>query len=236
MTDEPTPEEEDFDSLLGAYALDAVDDDERARIEAYLRESPRAADEVAAYREVLAYLDDDAESPPPEVWDRIASSLEERPPPFRLVVAKPRRPARWQILAAAAAVVVAAAIAGVVGTRIGDSGGDSLAAQVERAQSDPAVRTVALSSTDGRLNIRALVDPEGDAWLDADGLPALERARTYQLWAIRGGEPVSLGVLGPDPKIVKFRADGPIDALAVTDEAAGGAPAPTNAPLVSGTY
>ena len=46
----------DLDELLGAYALDAVDDDERARVEDYLSINPKAAEEVRQHREVATML------------------------------------------------------------------------------------------------------------------------------------------------------------------------------------
>ncbi len=46
----------ELDELLGAYALDAVDADERRRVEDYLAVNPRAAAEVQAHREVATML------------------------------------------------------------------------------------------------------------------------------------------------------------------------------------
>ena len=237
MDRELTPDE--LDELLGAYALDAVDDDERAAVEAYLRTSPRARDEVASYREVAAYLHEETSPAPGGVWDRIAASLEEKPPPLRLDVARAAKQSRRlspRVLAAAAVLVVVAAIGGVLVGRASDdgNGGGSLAAGFDRAQRTTDVRGVQLVSTSSGLTVRALVEPDGTGWLDAGALPALPPQRTYQLWAVRGGTAISLGVLGNDPSFATFRLDAPAQALAVTDEAAGGVVAPTNAPLVSG--
>ena len=38
----PTSNDPDLDALLGAYALDALDDDERARVDEYLATNPAA--------------------------------------------------------------------------------------------------------------------------------------------------------------------------------------------------
>lgn len=46
----------ELDELLGAYALDAVDAEERLEIEQYLRRSPRAMAEVREHHEVAAVL------------------------------------------------------------------------------------------------------------------------------------------------------------------------------------
>jgi anti-sigma factor RsiW len=73
-----TPEE--FDELLGAYALDAVDGDERDALEAYLATNPRARDEVAHHREVASMLGYTGAPAPAGLWDRIAGALDDRAP------------------------------------------------------------------------------------------------------------------------------------------------------------
>jgi len=73
----------EIEELLAVYALDAVDDDERALVDDYLRENPRAVAEVESYREALSYLHAGAAAPP-GLWERIATELESAPPPLRL--------------------------------------------------------------------------------------------------------------------------------------------------------
>jgi len=66
-----------------------------------------------------------------------------------------------------------------------------------------------------------------------DGLPALPKDRTYQLWGEVGGRTVSLGLLGPDPTIVPFSVAGsatPV-AYAITDEVSGGVVHSVHAPV-----
>src|SRR5204862_2371026 len=67
----------DIDELLGAYALDAVDDDERRAVDAYLATNPRARAEVDQHREVATLLAFGAAAAPEGLWDRIASSIAE---------------------------------------------------------------------------------------------------------------------------------------------------------------
>ncbi len=55
----------EIEALLGAYALDAVTDDERREIEAYLATDPRAREEVAQHREVAAAQVGSATCAPP---------------------------------------------------------------------------------------------------------------------------------------------------------------------------
>jgi anti-sigma-K factor RskA len=69
-------EELELDELLGAYALDAVDDEERRAVEQYLMISPRARQEVAEHREVATMLAWSGMSAPDGLWDRIAEHLD----------------------------------------------------------------------------------------------------------------------------------------------------------------
>ena len=79
--------------LLGAYALDAVDADERAAIEAHLATCARCRAEVAEHREAAALLANEGGDAPDGLWSRIAGSLEAAPPELRLQAVPPERPA-----------------------------------------------------------------------------------------------------------------------------------------------
>ncbi len=77
---------DDFSDLLGAYALDAVEPDERDEIEAHLHTCPWCAAEVAEHREVAAFLSHSGTDAPAGVWDRIAAELSPAAPPMRLTL------------------------------------------------------------------------------------------------------------------------------------------------------
>jgi hypothetical protein len=93
---------------------------------------------------------------------------------------------------------------------------------------------VALRSNDGRLSAEAVLLPDGTGYLVRSNLPPLPNSRTYQLWAVHGGTTVSVGVLGPTPEPMAFRAAGDISALAITEEVAGGVVSTREPPLVLG--
>src|SRR5438132_14400835 len=67
---------EDLDELLGAYALDAVDEDERHAVEQYITDNPRARAEVEQYQEVAALLVFSGGEAPTGVWDRISAVID----------------------------------------------------------------------------------------------------------------------------------------------------------------
>ena len=75
----PLPHAE-IQELLGAFALDAVDADEAAAVEAHLATCPRCRDEVRDHREVASLLAYAGTSAPEGLWERLAASLDEAPP------------------------------------------------------------------------------------------------------------------------------------------------------------
>jgi len=231
----------DIEELLGAYALDAVDDDERRAVEAYLATNPPARAEVDQHREVAAFLGFGGATAPEGLWDRIASAIADMdagapaPGPELAKVLPARRPPRrrWWLAALAAAALVAVVALSIALVRK-DDGGTSVADAYNSAVADPANRVVPLV-TDGTTRATAVVQPGGVAFLDARGLPALGNDRTYQLWGVLAdGTPVSLGVLGPSPQLTMFGVNGDVTALAITDETAGGVVAPAQAPTIVG--
>ncbi len=78
----------ELDELLGVYALDAVDADERRRVADYLIVNPRAAAEVQAHREVATMLAFTGMDAPAELWSRIAAEIESEAPAPGPVLAK----------------------------------------------------------------------------------------------------------------------------------------------------
>lgn len=251
----------DAAALLGAYALDALDDDEREQMERHVRDCGACQLEVAEHREVVAYLVPGSARAPEGLWDRIAGSLEEVPPPLTMppapVVAPAppasvvpidrarRRPAPLRIAAAAAAVAATAAI-GLLGLKVVDDDrrirdlqvlapSTELDRTVKAALDDPSGRRIELASTDGRLKADTVVLPDGTGYLVSSNLPELGAGRTYQLWALVGTTKVSVGVLGAKPAPGGFKAAGEAWGLAITEEVSGGVVSSVNDPVVVGT-
>jgi anti-sigma-K factor RskA len=222
---------DDIDELLGAYALDAIDPDERRRVEDYLEASPRAAAEVREHREVatmLAYTGMDA---PDGLWDRIVSTIEEPAPEPGPQLAKvmPMESSRRSRSRAASfgtwiVATAAAALIAIVAVSFLDRGAttDPLQLAVDEARADRDTRTAVLSAEGSPVEIEAVVDESGRGFLVADALPQLPREQTYQLWGVVGDDVISLGILGPNPELELFTARVDLAALAVTIEPAGG--------------
>ncbi|HEY4375640.1 MAG TPA: anti-sigma factor, partial [Acidimicrobiales bacterium] len=82
----------ELQELLGAYALDAVDGDEREAVELHLRDCPSCRAEVNEHREVAALLAHTGMAAPEGIWARIQDELEPAPPALRVTVAPPDEP------------------------------------------------------------------------------------------------------------------------------------------------
>jgi anti-sigma factor RsiW len=248
---------QELDDLLGAFALDAVDGDEREQVEQYLRRSPRARAAVAEYRQTAAFLAHTGTEAPPGLWERIEEGLAESPPqlttPEKVVPLARRRsglsalPARR--IAAAVAAAAALVLIGVLAVqnvqqdnRISDLAREAdrngVLTAAEAASRDPNATKVRLSSPDGGLAARVVYLPDGKGYLMQSNLRRLPTELTYQLWA-RVGErqsprAISAGVLGPDPEVTAFRVRGPVLGFAITEELAPGVVSSTNAAVAEG--
>ncbi len=81
---------------------------------------------------------------------------------------------------------------------------------------------------------------EAGGFFVAGGLPAPPAGKTYQLWAIAGGTPLSAGIFDVDPKGSAWLRVKPlagvekVEVFAVTLEPAGGLPKPSGAMYLAG--
>ncbi len=207
--------------LLGAYALDAVDGAERTGLEEHLETCPRCRAELDSLREVAAAMGNSVEQPPEGLWSQIALRLpehredEEPPPmprlasappsPFRTPAPVPARRRRLTVTTVGAMAVAATAVAVVLGiglVRADNKVSDLQSAQaaptrvVAAALAAPGHRVVTLDSADHDGRAEMVLLPSGQGYVVSSTLPALDKGRTYQLWAIEGNQPISLGLLG----------------------------------------
>jgi anti-sigma factor RsiW len=232
----------EIETLLAAYALDAVEPHEAETVEGHLRECPRCRSQVAEHREVASLLAYGGSQSPAGVWERIIADLEERPP--RLDVAFHRGPRRVEWAAAAAVAVVAAATVGLLGADVGhldhvvsalqhDLTGSGEQRAALAALLDPRARQIELRSDRTADAVQVVVLPDGDGFVVQAALPALAAGETYQLWGLAEGRTmVPLGVLGREPATVAFRLRPPdVSELVITAEPSPGV-ATTHRPAV----
>ena len=250
------PNDPELDALLGAYALDALEPDERARVDTYLANNARARDEVDDLREsaaslALAPIDDT--TAPAELWDRISRTIDDElasrsdadTRDDELAARRSGRSVRWAAVAAVAAALVAAVLAAQVISlhhRLDDArttGAPDAAAAFVRASRITGARQVSLTPPNGAEVARVVLLPDGTGYLKNDGLARLDAEHTYQLWALTGSADhpiaISAGVLGPNPSAAAFQASTKLEGLAITVEQAGGVPQSKQAPYASAT-
>jgi anti-sigma-K factor RskA len=198
----------DIHTLVGAYALDAVDDIERAAFERHLRECDACRIEVTELSETAARLADNTWSvPPPWLRENVITEIgrtRQAPPAVEAAPVTRTAPRRRRFAAAAAAVVAAvgagSAVYAVQDQRVRDQRQVAEAARAEQAR----VRTILAApdvvlsrqdvSTGGRVTVAtSRLHNAGVVMLAAEAAPT---GRVYQLWTIRpGGAPQSAGVL-----------------------------------------
>lgn len=232
-----------LDELLGAYALDAVDDDERRRVESYLAINPRADAEVRQHREVATMLAFNGMDAPAGVWSRIeeaigtTSAAPDPGPELARIMAFPppvpeqepdQRSSRWSsltpwALGVAAASLLLVGVVGVMSVRDTD-GGNPIETAFNAALDDRDSVTADLVADGSTASARGVIDQDGHGYVEATALPTLDSDQTYQLWGVLGGsgDVVSIGILGPNPELETFTIEGPVDALAITIEQAPG--------------
>jgi anti-sigma-K factor RskA len=199
--------------LAPAYALDALDPEDRWTYERHLDTCERCRAEVAALRESaeeLAHAAGGAE-PRPELRDRILAAA--RAEPQTATVVPIRR--RWLFPATAVAAVAAACLALGLGL------------WANSLRDGPSQRVVAMEGG-GSLVI------EGDqATLVAcvDDPPA---GKTYEAWVIEGNEPRAAGLFAGGCQHVELAEPvEPGNTVAVTVEASAGVDRPTTNPVMS---
>ncbi|HEV2362311.1 MAG TPA: anti-sigma factor [Acidimicrobiales bacterium] len=254
----------EIESLLGAYALDAVDEDEAEEIERHLPTCPRCRAEVANHREMAALLGNAGGEAPPELWDRISATLggdagdlearpEPRPPALIVPIdrARERRGqrnrlgARAAVSAGAAAAVAAVTVLGFQVAHL-----DSRVQGLQSAISSGSVSQAALATEMGRHQqvsltsavaggtdeAQVIVGQDGSAYVVSSNMPGVASDKTYQVWALVKGKPVSIGVVGPSApssaSIWTFKVQPGMTRIMVTVEPEGGTPAPTTPVLV----
>ncbi|MFC7534894.1 anti-sigma factor domain-containing protein [Actinoplanes sp. GCM10030250] len=230
----------DVHTLVGAYALDALDDLERAAFDRHLRECEACRYEADDLRETAARLADGAWSVPPpslreSVLTEIANTRQVAP---ATVATAPARPRRLRLVAAAAAVVAVVAAGTAVVTvqeqRVREAQALATAAQAREtrvrsvlAAPDVVIREEPLTSG-GRVTVASSrLRNAGVIMLAADGAPP--PGQVYQLWTIRGETPASEGALGTGQSASVQLVEGlpGASAVGVTVERAPSATTPT---------
>jgi len=242
--------------LAEIYALNAVNDDERAMIDSYIEnapEGPEFMERVREAHETLAASFTAEEAPPAHLFqsimDRISHDTAEQPPvapavePVTspavddLAAARAKREERtraagarkWIVGVAAAAVIALGGIG--VGTYVStqnDPVNQVLQAQdvQKKSAAVPGGGTATISASSAKDSFVVLMD----------GVAPAPEGKVYQLWTLPkdGSAPVSQGTMDAQalskPAVVKGLSSA--SSMAITVEPAGGSSAPTTDPVL----
>jgi anti-sigma-K factor RskA len=240
MTDHP------WLALTAPYALGALDPGERLEFEPHLAECAICRAEAQTFREVrelLAHAAPPAQ-PDPRLRERILRDARRVRP---LTARRPVLP--WLVAAASVVLALVAGdayrrerAAGEAAKRALAGSRDSLVAQDSLIATllSPDVGTAALAATGQPPSARLFWIPSRHRVVMAVyRLPPAAAGRTYQLWAIAKGKPVSLGIFNTAPDgslrtVMNVPPDLAFQVTAVTEEPAGGSPQPTQQPFLIG--
>lgn len=204
--------------LLPAYVLGALDADDLEAVEAHLRAGREHDDELVELRATVIALDRFADEPDLGVsFDAMPRRVGQSGSIRRIL-----RPAVWQIAVAAAVLI---AVFGAGWLAAGLTGGGQ-AREVSILIQGPAGNYVVLESADS-----------GAVTVTMDGFERLADAQAYQVWAIRDGQWLRIGVCNTNE-------DGwwhgdfaftvrPGEQIALTIEPEGGSETPTSEPLLA---
>lgn len=239
MTDE-------LNVLAGAYALDALNDDELNVFEEHLQSCADCSEEVLGMQNAAAELSHlEAVAPPAQLRSDVLSAITRvRPlPPIRsnvISLDRPRR-TRWATSLVAAACVLFAIIGvgwGYQQHRQADSA-RTKASALNSIITAPDARTVSASLNNGSKETAQIYysKTKGALVMSAHGFAELSADRTYQAWLITpDNRSTSLGTFKPDTKgDVTMQGHASLaDAayVGVTVEPAGGSKFPTGRPAL----
>lgn len=228
----------DIHALSGAYAIDALDDEERADFERHLADCPTCQAEVDGLREAAATIAElHATEPPAAMRQRVLADIRTVRPLPPLVQRRTGRRAgavrrRWVGLVAAAAAVIA--LGGVVWHPWDrPSSGPQLSAvtQVERA---PDVQQFTTKGPDGsEMTVYRSVSLNRAAVVAHDLADAPE-GKVYQLWLQDPAgvmRPAGFLAAGTSTSAPLTGAVSSAEGAGMTVEPAGGSPAPTSDPV-----
>lgn len=226
----------DVHALVGAYAVDALDDLERAAFERHLAECDECRAEVASLREAAALIAETTTAEPPaELRDRVLAGIatvRPLPPEVVPVTTHRRRTARFLVAAAAAAVIGAGGI--VVAQQPWDDASQTVPSVADQVLQASDARESKLEFKDGSTAIVTHSDSIGASVITTDDMAAPPEGKVFQLWYDQPGQGmVSAGLMPvkPDQTVVLEGDASTATAVGITVEPEGGSTQPSGEPI-----
>lgn len=222
----------DVHALSGAYAVDALDDIERAQFERHLADCAECRAEVDSLRQGASMLTELAPvAPSPELRSRILAEVATvRPLPPQVAEVRPLRRRFPTLVAAAAAVVILGVGSGVAYNEITQDStpSDMNVTATERVlEADDAERYVHKLADGSRAIVYRSKDL-GQAVIVTQGMADPGEGNVYELWLEHDGEMVAAGFMpdGPDNTVLLSGDAASADGIGITVEPEGGSAEP----------
>ena len=223
-------------ALSGAYAVDALDDIERAQFERHLAECAECRAEVESLRSTAALLAETTATAPPEgLRERVLADIATvRPlPPAVGTGAAPRRRFRLAPLAAAAALIAAVGTGVIVTQPWADDASQTQVSAVDRVlQAEDAERYT--QSIDGSEATLVRSPSLNKAVLVTRDMAPPPDGKVYELWLDHEGVgmvPAGLMAQGGEQMILLEGDPATAIGAGITVEPAGGSEEPTLPPV-----
>ncbi|MFG2497163.1 anti-sigma factor domain-containing protein [Streptomyces sp. NPDC048441] len=235
-------------TFAGAYALDALDPDERIMFEAHLAACPECRQEVAEFVSTASRLALAASAAPPPALKRsvLRQIADVRQEPPRTVpetrVAPSPRSSLWLRRLMLAACLVAASLGGVATWQHQEAQQARKQARQAEASADQVAevltagdaRTHAASLPDGARGVVVTSASQNRAVFTASGLGTPPKGKVYELWFDDDGTMRPAGLLDRGQSNQITLMDGTIDqanGVGITIEPSGGSKTPTLPPV-----
>ena len=224
----------DIHALSGAYAVDAIDDLERARFERHLDECEPCRSEVEGLAVSAALLaDTTATPPPPALRSRLLADIQNvRPlPPVlaNLTDAGRARRRRFPVMVAAAAVVGILGVGAAVVQPWDNESTTQEASPADLILKAADAKTVSTKLDDGSKIAVTRSLKLNRAVVRTTDLASLPDSLTYELWLIRDGDMVKAGLIrGGSTTVVLDGSAADADGAGITVEPAGGSSTPSD--------
>ena len=222
----------DIHALSGAYAIEALDDVERARFQRHLDECPECQAEVESFREAAALLPETTlASPPAALRERVLADIATvRPlPPLTAPVTRTRRFRPAALVAAAAAVAVLAG-----GTAVWQPWDDGSSSQVQVSEVDRVLQAedkeqYERNFGDGARAVLTRSPSENGAVIQTVDMGLPPEGKVYELWLQHDDRMVPAGLMPREGDTVML-LEGDVataDGFGITIEPEGGSEEPT---------
>ena len=229
----------DIHALVGAFAVDALDDVERAAFERHLAECHACQAEVAGLREAAAMIGGTvAAQPPAGLRERVLADIttvRPLPPPMErheVTGAGGRNRFRPRVLVAAAAAVIALGAGTAVVQPWDDDTSETQPSAADRIRNAADAQTFSDTLDNGAKATLVRSRSLNEAVLVTDDMPAAPSGSVYELWLVHDGEMVSAGLMdGGDHELLLEGDPATAQGFGITVELDDGDEEPTLPPV-----